>query len=78
VCAIVFTLQEEQEEIMKARASSQKRLSIKEIKKMVYLSQVIILGDNLSLTHFIYNIHHIINDNILVFFFLPHRLLMKH
>ncbi|KAK2406897.1 beta-amyrin 11-oxidase [Trifolium repens] len=32
---------EEQEEIMKARASSQKRLSIKEIKKMVYLSQVI-------------------------------------
>jgi hypothetical protein len=46
-------LQEEQEEIMKARASSQKRLSIKEIKKMVYLSQVIILGVNLSLTHFL-------------------------
>ncbi|KAK2406893.1 beta-amyrin 11-oxidase [Trifolium repens] len=39
--ALVVVFVEEQEEIMKARASSQKRLSIKEIKKMVYLSQVI-------------------------------------
>jgi phosphoribosyl-ATP pyrophosphohydrolase len=69
MCVPLFTLQEEQEEIMKARASSQKRLSIKEIKKMVYLSQVIILGDNLSLTHFIYNIHHIINITIYWCFF---------
>jgi phosphoribosyl-ATP pyrophosphohydrolase len=59
-------LQEEQEEIMKARASSQKRLSIKEIKKMVYLSQVIILGDNLSLTHFLL----LFGDNLSLIYFI--------
>jgi hypothetical protein len=39
---------------MKARPPSQKRLSNGEIKKMVYLSQVRIVGYNLSSIYFMY------------------------
>lgn len=48
-------LQEEQEEIIKARPSTQKQLSLKEIKQMVYLSQVNILIDQKSYDRIMHN-----------------------
>lgn len=37
---MIFNMKEEQEEIMKRRMATQKKLSLNEIKQMVYLSEV--------------------------------------
>jgi len=44
---VFHVLKEEQEEILKIRPASQKRLSLNEVKQMVYLSHVSILENDI-------------------------------